>query len=189
MTYLLFILGVFFICMAMLWTEGLWSNAVTFVNVMISAMLAMSFWEPTANWLEGMMPSFTFVLDIIAVWGVFALSMGILRGITGYLSKRKVRFHRLMESFGNILMSMIVAGTVAFFAAWTVHLAPLATDPFRGTNIAQSFWPRVWSGPMSFASAGTMGGGGEPFPGDGKAGLYRQRREALAALPGLRAPQ
>ncbi|MBW3598854.1 MAG: hypothetical protein KY475_16465 [Planctomycetes bacterium] len=186
MTLLLFLVGVFFICMAMLWTEGLWSNAITLVNVMISAMLAMSFWEPLANWLQGQMPSFDYVLDIIAVWGIFAFAMGDLRAVTAYLSKRKVRFHKLMESLGNIGMSMIVAGVITFFTAWTLHLAPLAPDPFRGANLAQSFWPKVWSGPMSFASGGTMSGG-RRLPSD-LAGRYRQRREALAELPGFRKP-
>ncbi len=187
MTLIVFIFGVFFICMAMLWTEGLWGNAVTFVNVIISGMMAVAFWEPVANALEKQMPSYTYVLDIIAVWGVFALTMGVLRAVTDYLSKYKVRFHRLMENIGNIAMSIIVAGTMAFFATWTLHLAPLAPNPMRGADIANSAWPRIWSAPISFMSGGTMGGG-ERFPADGKAGLYRQRRVALESLEGFRTP-
>ncbi len=190
MVLMLFLFGVFFVCLAMLWTEGLWGNAITYVNVILSGMIAMSFWESAANALEKQMPSFTYVLDILAVWGVFAISMVILREITSYLSKFKVRFHRLMENVGNIIMCIVVAATFTGFAGWTLHLAPLAPAPFRGASLSSgnNFLGNIWRGTMSFSSRGTMTGG-NAFPSDGYAGKYLQRRQALATLDGFRVKQ
>ncbi len=185
MTLILFYFGVFFICMAMLWTEGFWGNVITYINVIISGIVAVAFWQAAANALEKQMPSFTYVLDLLAVWGVFALTMGVLREITSYLSKYKVRFHKLMEQIGNMAMSVLVALTMVAFTGWTLHMAPLAPMPFRGTDITSSFPARMWSGAMSFSSGGTMTGG-SAFPSDGFAGLYRQRRQNLATLEGFR---
>lgn len=185
MTLILFYFGVFFICMAMLWTEGFWGNAITWVNVIISGMVAVTFWQATANALEKQMPSFTYVLDLLAVWGVFALTMGILREITSYLSKYKVRFHKLMESIGNAVMSVLVGLTLVAFTGWTLHMAPLAAMPFRGTDITSSIPARLWSSAMSLSSGGSMTGGNQ-FPSDGFSGLYRQRRQNLETLEGFR---
>jgi hypothetical protein len=185
MVLTLFLLGVFLICMAMLWTEGLWGNAITFVNVIISGMMAATLWESVAGAMEKQMSSFTYLLDILAVWLVFALTMGILRGVTGFLSKRKVRFHRLMETIGNISMAVIVAASMSCFTAWTLHLAPLAPNPFRGADLRSSIAGNTWIGVMRFSSGGTMQGSAA-FPQDGYAGKYYQRRQALAAIEGFR---
>jgi hypothetical protein len=181
----LFLFGVFLICMAMLWTEGLWGNAITWVNLIIAAMISVSLWERVANLFDRQASSYTYLWDILAVWLVFSVTMGILRGVTGVLSKRKVRYHRLMESIGNIAMSIIVATTMTCFTAWTLHLAPLAPNPFRGADLRSSFAANTWIGAMRFSSGGTMGGGNS-FPSDGFAGTYHQRRQALAGLKGFR---
>jgi hypothetical protein len=185
MVLTLFLAGVFLICMAMLWTEGLWGNAITWINLIISAMVAMSFWESVARMFDKQAASFTYLWDILAVWLVFVVTMGILRGVTGVLSKRKVRFHRLMEQIGNIAMSIVVATTMTCFTAWTLHLAPLAPNPFRGADLRSSFAGNTWIRGMSFSSSGTMQGKA-PFPSDGYAGAYQQRRQALSQLPGFR---
>jgi hypothetical protein len=185
MVLTLFLVGVFLICMAMLWTEGLWGNGITWINVVISGMMAASLWERVAAFFDSKAPSFTYLWDILAVWLVFALTMGILRGVTGYLSTRKVRFHKLMESYGNILMAVIVATTMTCFTAWTLHLAPLAPAPFRGADLTRSFAANTWIRAMHFSSRGTMQGSGE-FPPDGYMIKYYQRREALANIEGFR---
>jgi hypothetical protein len=171
--------------MAMLWTEGLWGNAIMWINLIISAMVAMSFWESVARLFDKQAPSFTYLWDILAVWLVFVVTMGILRAVTGFLSKRKVRFHRLMEQIGNIGMAIVVATTMTCFTAWTLHLSPLAPNPFRGADLRSSFAANTWIAAMSFSSGGTMQGSAA-FPGDGYAGQYYQRRDALSKEPGFR---
>jgi hypothetical protein len=187
MVLMLYLFGLFFICMAMLWTEGFWSNTITYVNVIISGYIAVSLWEWAAGQLQEQMPSFQYVIDIVAVWLVFAIALSILRGVTGYLSKFKVRFHKLTEMIGNIVMSIMVATTFTAFAAWTLHMAPLAPDTFRGAG-TNSMLGRTWSTAASLSSRGTMTGG-NAFPSDGYASKYYQRRQALATLEGFRTGQ
>ena len=43
-----FFLVIFFVCVAMMWNEGLWSNAITLVNVVVAAMIATNYFEPLA---------------------------------------------------------------------------------------------------------------------------------------------
>jgi hypothetical protein len=182
MVLLLFLFGVFFICMAMLWTEGLWSNAISYVNVIIAAMLAINYWEEAATALEEQMPRATYLWDIISVWLLFFLIMGSLRGATAALSKHKVRFHRLMESIGNMAMSVLVASTVTAFAAWTLHMSPLAPAPFRGANLS-GFPSSVWGNAMSISSRGSLTGGTQLSYAE-YVGKYLQRRQQLDQMEG-----
>ena len=43
------LLIVFISCLAVTYTEGLWSNAIRLVNVVIAALLATNFFEPRPN--------------------------------------------------------------------------------------------------------------------------------------------
>ena len=47
-------------CVASLYTEGMWGNAIRLVNVVFAALLAVNFWEPLARFAEGKEATFTF---------------------------------------------------------------------------------------------------------------------------------
>lgn len=120
------LLVVVFIAVAIsLYTEGLWGNAIRFVDVVTSALLAMCFFEPVAAWLEGMMPSFTYVCDFLAIWLVFAVAMGLLRAATDNASKVKVRFLKIVDQIGSGILACCVAAVMTAFVATTMHTAPL----------------------------------------------------------------
>ena len=48
----LLLLLIFVGCIAALYTDGMWSNAIGLINVVTAALLATNFWEPAADWLE-----------------------------------------------------------------------------------------------------------------------------------------
>jgi len=50
---------ILFVCVAMLVREGLWSNALTLVNVLVAGLLATTQWEGLADWIDDQMPSGT----------------------------------------------------------------------------------------------------------------------------------
>jgi len=84
------LLFVIFVAVAIsLYTEGLWGNALRLINVVTAALLATNFYEPLANWLQGMnaLESYRRLLDFLCLWLLFGISMGVLRGATDYLSK------------------------------------------------------------------------------------------------------
>ena len=118
---------VIFIAVAIsLYTEGLWGNALRLINVTTAALLATNFYEPLANWLEGMMTSYKYVCDFIAIWAVFAISLGVLRAMTDFLSKVKVRFLKIVDQVGGGILACCVGAVMVAFVTTTLHTAPLA---------------------------------------------------------------
>ena len=77
--YLLIIL---LVVMAANGYQGLWHNLITFINVIIAALLATNLWEPIARGWEGMFPTFSYLVDFISLWGVFVLVLIALRLLT-----------------------------------------------------------------------------------------------------------
>ena len=83
---------IMFASFAMLFKEGIWSNTVTFFNLLCSSLFATAFFEPVATWLETKMPSYTFLLDFLVIWGLFVISFSIMRTVTDMISKYRVHF-------------------------------------------------------------------------------------------------
>ena len=129
------LLGVLFICIAMLIREGLWSNALTFVNAVVAGLIATSFWEPLTSWVEGLgdfMGSLTYGLDLLTFWGVFFLSFSILRLITDQLSKVRVRFKLPVEYVGGGVFALMTAWLMVCITAMSFHMAPLSQEFMNG---------------------------------------------------------
>lgn len=123
------LLFVIFVAVAIsLYTEGLWGNALRLINVVTAALLATNFYEPLANWLEGMgaLASYKYLLDFLCLWLLFGISMGVLRGATDYISKVKVRFLEIVDKVGSGILSCCVAAVMVSFVTMTMHTAPLA---------------------------------------------------------------
>ena len=129
--------GVWVVCVAMLWNEGMWNNCITLVNVLLAALLAMNYWEPAANFLEGKMASYTYVVDFLALWFVFFLAYILLRGITDALSKTRVKFSPPVETAGSIISVIMIGWIMVCFTLSTLHTAPLARTAIKGSFQAE----------------------------------------------------
>ena len=122
---------ILFGCLATLYTEGMWSNAIRLINVVTAGLLAVNFFEPVARWLEGWndwTKSCTYVWDFLALWGLFALFMMIFRELTDRISKVKVRFLKLADRIGSALLALWVGWVMVCFTMMTLHTAPLARN-------------------------------------------------------------
>ncbi len=115
-------------CVALLYTEGIWSNAIRLINVVTAALLATTFWEPTARWLEGFAESFTYYWDLLALWGLFAVFVLVFRSVTSGLSKVKVKFLKIADDIGGGLLAAWVAWVMVCFITFSFHTAPLARN-------------------------------------------------------------
>ena len=120
------LLVVFLAVLASLVREGLWSNAIKLFNVMTAAMLATNYFEPLADWLTAKQPTYTYVWDIIAVWAIFCVSMGVMQTITDRISRVQVRFRKPVETAGGIFFACWVGWIMICFTTFTLHLAPLS---------------------------------------------------------------
>lgn len=128
----LFLFVVFIMCVAMLWNEGMWSNAITLVNVTLAGLIATNFFEPLARKFDGWVPDYTYLWDFLAIWGLFALSIGLLRGATDLISRHRVRFKMPVEHTGRVIFAIWVGWIMVGFTAFSFHLAPLGPSPFKG---------------------------------------------------------
>jgi hypothetical protein len=130
LTLILFI--VMLVCVAMCWNEGLWGNAITLVNVILSALVAVNYYEPLAAFIEDQMASYTYMWDFVSIWLIFVVVMSLLRAVTDKLSRTKVRFKMPVEQAGRVILALVIGYAMLSFTAMTLHMAPLGEKPFRG---------------------------------------------------------
>lgn len=189
MALTIFLVVIFLVCIAMMWNEGMWTNALTLVNTTFAALLATNYFEPLADWLEGQLSSYTYLVDFISLWLVFVVSYGVLRYVTDSLSRHRMRFKMPMEHIGRVLFAAWTAWTIICFVTFTLHTAPLARSPFRGSfasepraNSLLGMAPdRMWLGFVQSRSEGALSWP-EPRVFDAKGEFifkYGARRERL----------
>jgi len=156
----LLMLVILFACVAMCYAEGMWSNAVRLINTVTAALLATSLYEPLARWLEGMMPSYTYLWDFISLWVLFGAFNIVFRELTSALSKVKVRFLKIADRIGSGVFAFLVGCVLVSFTMMTLHAAPLGkTFLFGGFQPDQRMLggtapDRQWLGFMERISTG-----------------------------------
>jgi hypothetical protein len=183
---------VFVSVFASLMTQGLWSNALTLVNVITSGLVATNYFEPIADLLDRQESSLTYIWDLCAIWLVFGLTMVALRAATDYMSQVKVRFFMPVERAGGIVMAIWVSWLAVCFTTMTLHTAPLAKHFLRGAfqqePTARMFYglapDRLWLAWVHKESQGALSrfGGTAAFDAQGDFIMrYANRRAAFEA--------
>jgi hypothetical protein len=124
LTILMFV--VLFVCLAMLYSEGIWSNAVRLINVVTAALLSVNFFEPAAAFLDDWQPWDGW--DFLALWALFAIFFAILCSLTDMVSKVKVRFLGHAEKIGGAVLALWIGWVMVCFTMMTLHTAPLARN-------------------------------------------------------------
>jgi uncharacterized membrane protein required for colicin V production len=128
--------AVLFASLAMMVREGLWSNAISLVCILISGLVAFGFYSPLVIYLDEMLDGeFTYLLDFVTIWGLFVISMLICRLFTGMASRTRMRFKNPIDPVGGPLIGLIAAWTLAAFAMATLHTSPMPKDAFGGSLV------------------------------------------------------
>ena len=156
--------AIFFFCMAFLYRDGMWSNAIRLFNVVTASLLAINFWEPVARMAEGFggfIASLTFYLDFLVLWGLFCVLMIIFQTLTNTFSKVKVRFLSLADRIGSPIFAAWIGWVMICFTTMTLHTAPLGrTFMFGGFQPEKRMFlvgpDRLWLGFMQKMSRGTF---------------------------------
>ncbi len=128
---------IFIVCVAFLWNEGMWSNTLTLMNVLLAALVATNYFEPAADLLDKNLPAYTYMLDFLAIWGIFVIAFSILRAATDQLSTTQVKFKLPIEQAGRALTAAAVGVCMICFTLVTLHTAPLARTAFKGSFQAE----------------------------------------------------
>lgn len=155
-------LVILFACVATLYADGMWSNAVGLINVVTAALLATNFFEPVAQRLEEWEPSYTYVWDFLALWALFAVFLIILRTATDKISHVQVKFLKIVDRIGSGFFSVWIGWVMICFTMMTLHTAPLARnflfDGFKPeSKMMLGFAPdRQWLGFVQKESMGAF---------------------------------
>lgn len=184
---------VFFAVFALLFRDGIWSNAIALLNGLTAAIIASFYFEPLARFLGRMMPSLSYVWDLASIWILLAAFYLMLRGATDYLSKTRPRITRLVDQIGGILLAAWLGWAMVCFTTFSLHTAPLAREFLGGGFDPESRMlfgtapDRQWLGFLQKVS-GSSWGEGEANPFDPQADFmirYATRRAKFEQEPGL----
>jgi hypothetical protein len=119
----------------MIFNEGLWGAGVMFINVLLSALIASSLFEPLAIWSErkfSWVRSCTYLVDFISIWMIFCVSLVVLRLLTDSLSRYRVRFKKPVDIGGGLFFAAWIGWLMMQFTLFTMHVSPLARNFFGG---------------------------------------------------------
>ncbi len=150
-------------CVAFLFRDGLWANAVLLVNVLFAGLLAMNFYEPVANWLTNFnsdVHTFVVMLDFLSLWTCFIVFVIVFRAATEAVSRVRVRFPKIVDLWGGVVLSACVGWVMMGFVLASLHAAPLAQYPLFGAFQPQNAMffglapDREWLGFTRYQSQG-----------------------------------
>jgi hypothetical protein len=158
------LLLIFVACLGFLYQEGMWGNAIRLINVVTAGLLATNFFEPVADWLEGMQPTYSYVWDFLALWGMFAFFLIVFRAATDLISRVKVRFLKLADRIGSAFFAAWIGWVMVCFTAFSLHTAPLAREFMGGSfdpeaRVAKGGAELYWLGFMQRVSRGAFSRG------------------------------
>jgi len=142
--------------------EGAWGAAAVFLCVVFSGLIAMNFFEPLANYLEGWLGSdWAMRVDFISLLVLFGGSVFLLRLAAERLVPSFIAVEgRLYDvcRFGFALMTGYV--TIAFLLA-ALHTAPMPREFLGFTPERKNFFgltapDREWLGLVQYISEKSM---------------------------------
>jgi hypothetical protein len=127
---------VFFAALAMMVREGLWSNTITLICILLSGLAAFGFYQPLTRWVDEQTDgSYTYLLDIICLWGVYVVAMILLSATAAALSKTRLRFKNPIDPIGGPVVAVIAGWVLMSFTLATLHTAPLSKETLGGAFV------------------------------------------------------
>lgn len=168
---LIAIVGVVTWCVA---SEGAWGAALTLLSVIFAGLLAMSFFEPLANFLQqnvGSSVEWAHRWDMIALIGLFAALVFGLRTATDHLMLVDLQVHGLAYDVSRWAFGALTGYVTMALLLTSLHTAPLPREflgfkPERG-NLLGLAPDRQWLGFNQYVSekAFNRGANGPIFDG------------------------
>jgi uncharacterized membrane protein required for colicin V production len=198
MWYLIFYLIVLFAGTAMTVREGLWSNTLTLISIIVSGLVAFGFYSPLVIYLDEEMTNgqHTYWLDFAIVWALYCVTMIVVRTLFASASKTRMRFKHPIDPVGGPIVGFLAAWVLAGFTLATFHMAPMPKDAFSGKLVSASDVETasmftspdaVWLNFMkAMSDPAVLGSGGtDKFGAKGFVSIYAGHRKAFEGAPGL----
>jgi uncharacterized membrane protein required for colicin V production len=126
--------AVMFAGFAMTVREGLWSNTLTLLNIIVSGLVAFGFYSQLVVYLDEEVTDgqHTYWLDFAVIWALFCVAMILMRTLTGAASKTRMRFKHPIDAVGGPIVGLLVAYVLTSFTLATLHTSPMPKDAFGG---------------------------------------------------------
>lgn len=123
------LLALVLVCaVAFLYREGLWSNAITLINVVTAAVIATNYFEPASRFLGDAVPYMDYNWDVMLLGIIFAVVFVLLNLIGTLISKHQVRFHPLVDRIGSPIVALWIGWVTVCFVTFALHTSPLARN-------------------------------------------------------------
>ncbi len=128
--------AVLFASFAMMVREGLWSNTIALLNIIVSGLVAFGFYAPLTIWLDEKTDgAYTYWLDFVCIWVLFTVTILVCKFITKLASGTRMRFKNPIDPVGGPLAGLIAAWVLTTFVTATLHTSPMPSDAFGGKLI------------------------------------------------------
>src|SRR3954449_9479863 len=188
---------VIFAGLAMTVREGVWSNTLTLINIIISGLVAFGFYSPIVAYLDEDATSgqHTYWIDFAIIWALYAISMIILRSLMAAASKTKLRFKNPIDTYGGPAVGFVAAWVLAAFTLATLHTSPMPKNQFGGKLVyndadTASFVSSPDAAWLRFVErvnpAAALGSGStDNFTAKGFVKIYTDRREKFDKAEGM----
>ncbi len=146
------------------WLSGFWSGVITLINLILSGLIATSFYNPLALGFARRSPNVESgaIAEFLAIWLLFVLSFLLLRIFAELLT----RHHLVLETWTDLIGRTLVAPAVSLvfcsFVLFTFHLAPMPIEGWwhdyfdRGSGGFGLSLDRGWGGYCRYASQGPL---------------------------------
>jgi len=197
MWYNIFYGIVIFAGLAMTVREGVWSNTLTLISIIVSGLVAFGFYSPIVAYLdeEATSGQHTYWLDFAIIWALYAATMVILRSLLAAASKTKLRFKHPIDPVGGPIIGFIAAWVLAAFTLATFHTSPMPKNAFSGRLVYSdadiaSFITSPDAAWLQFVErvnpAAALGSGSiDKFTAKGFVKIYTDRREKFDKAEGM----
>ena len=189
---------VFFATLAMMVREGLWSNTVTLICIVLSGLAAFGLYQPLTVWVDEKTDGeYTYLLDIVCLWAVYVVAMILLSALAATLSKTRMRFKNPIDPIGGPIVAVIAGWVLMSLVLASFHTAPLGKETMGGALVhttsdidttsslsAPDLW---WLRFVERAMSPDVLGSGNEFSAAGFVAIYADHREKFDKTEGWRA--
>lgn len=151
-------------------SEATWGAAVTFLSVVLSGLLAMNVFEPTAIFLKDQVSSLDPYADILALLGWFTLFVFAFRLGSEQIAPNLLQLSGPLDQGARWVLAAMTGYTTIAILLTALHTAPLPREfigfrPERDNLFNMLAPDRHWLGFTQHVSERVLNGNGRIFDG------------------------
>ena len=142
--YLGIMLTVWFASFAMGVREGVWNNILNYSCIFLAGIISFGSFQSITRYIDEQLDGeYTYVLDFVVLWIMFAATVGILKAFCKSLSPKRVVFNEKVDAWLGGLIAFSTARLMVTIVSASLHIAPLPYDMFDGIYVVGNSYEEV----------------------------------------------